>query len=232
MLALAALPAMADATLRLTTENLPPYNILGEGPQSVTGLVADKVVEMMHRAGISYTLMPSGWNRAYQMAQKRPDTCVFSTVRMTEREALFKWIGPFAVSEWQIYGRVEDHGSKRTLADIHDATISVYQNDALDISLKQRGYQVVEADSGEASLRALLAGRADYWASGNYSGPRMLRDAGATDRVRLLFTFERTELYLACNPGVADELVDRLRAAQKQLEGDGTFQRIDAKYTQ
>ncbi|MBV8464795.1 MAG: ABC transporter substrate-binding protein, partial [Burkholderiales bacterium] len=86
--------------------------------------------------------------------------------------------------------------------------------------------------SGEASLRALLAGRADYWASGNYSGPRMLRDAGATDRVRLLFTFERTELYLACNPGVADELVDRLRAAQKQLEGDGTFQRIDAKYAQ
>jgi polar amino acid transport system substrate-binding protein len=225
-----ALRASADASLRLTTEHLPPYSIVSPDLKQVTGVIADKVFEMMRRAGISYTIAPSGWNRAFTLAQTQSDTCVFGTARLAEREAMFKWIGPLYVSEWQMFGRTEDPASAKSLADIRGDAISVYRNDALDTYLKARGYQVVEAESSEASLSALLAHRSDYWAQGKFSAPRLIAAAGANARVRNLFTFEHFDLDLACNPGVSNDLIDKLRAAMKQMEQDGTMQRIDARY--
>lgn len=232
-LALSALPLWAgavDPVLRLTTEQLAPYNIVSDDLHSVRGLVADKVLEMMRRAKLRYTLAPSGWNRAYELGRTQTDTCVFSTARLPERENLFKWIGPLAVSDWLVYVRKDYVTSVGSLAELRGVPINSYRSDAITVFLRSQGYMVQESETQEGCLTALMAGRANYWAAGAISGPLLLARLGASDKVRPLFTFHHNELYLACNPAVDDALIGRLRSAMQQMQEDGTMQRIDAAY--
>ena len=85
-------------TLTLTTEDYPPFNIVDPKTGVVTGVATEKVQEMMRRADQRYTITPFPWSRAFQMGQKVPNTCVFSTTRTPERENLFKWVGPLVKS--------------------------------------------------------------------------------------------------------------------------------------
>lgn len=219
-----------DPTLRLTTESLAPYNMISADLREVRGIVGDKVQEMMRRAGIRYTLAPSGWNRAYELARTQPDTCAFSTARLPEREALFKWIGPLAVTEWQIYVRRDFKTPATGITELRGVPINTYRADAISVYLHAQGYMAQDSETQEGCLASLLAGRGDYWAAGNTSGPMLLARLNATDKVRPLFTFHHNELYLACNPAVGNDLVGRLRTAMQQMQDDGTMQRIDAAY--
>src|SRR6202035_2593591 len=89
-----------SAALTLTTEEYPPYNMLDERTKEPTGITVDKVVELMHRAHEPFTMISYPWSRAYRLALQMEDTCVFSTSRTPEREALFTWVGPLAQSDW------------------------------------------------------------------------------------------------------------------------------------
>jgi polar amino acid transport system substrate-binding protein len=98
-LVLVAVSALAGvctsvAALTLTTEEYPPFNMTDAQTGRPAGIAVDKVVEMIHRANEPFTITSYPWARAYQMAVKVDDTCVFSTSRTPERETLFTWIGP------------------------------------------------------------------------------------------------------------------------------------------
>jgi hypothetical protein len=79
--------------------------MLDEHTEVPTGITVDKMVELMHRAHEPFTITSSPWSRAYQLALQTEDTCVFSTSRTREREALFTWIGPLEKSDWAVLAR-------------------------------------------------------------------------------------------------------------------------------
>ncbi|WP_171013782.1 ABC transporter substrate-binding protein [Chitinivorax sp. B] len=215
--------------LRLTTEYLDPYNVPTADGRSATGIVGDKVSELMRRAGIDYTLEAVSWQRAYNLAQVQPDTCVFGTARITERETLFKWIGPLATTEWVIIGRY-DSPPVRRLEDLKNTPIAGYRSDAVATHLANQQYKIVTATNGEVCLRNLLAGRIDYWAAGRLSSPQIIKRLQAQSQVKVLFSFNRQELYLACNLDVPIKVIDALQAAYKSMETDGTLRQIDQRY--
>jgi len=233
-MALLALSTAGTAApkLTLTTEHMPPYNIVSGDLHEVTGTAADRVKEVMRRADIDYVIVPSGWNRAIKLAQTQPGTCVFSAGRIPEREKLFKWVIPVAETSRAIYTRYAFPTPVTRLEDLKDQPISVYRNDANSVYLKAHGYHVSESESFEDSLTALLAGRVDYWASDRTGANGLLNRKFAHDKVHLLLSFGQVELYLACNPEVNDTLVARIRAAYRKMEQDGSLQHIDARYGQ
>jgi polar amino acid transport system substrate-binding protein len=220
----------AEPTLRLATENLAPYNIVSPDLKEVSGLVADKVLDIMRRANIRYSLAPSGWNRAYELGRTQPDTCVFSTARTPEREPMFKWVGPLAITEWMLFARRDLKQPATSLAELRGVPINTYRSDAINQYLRAQGYMLQESESNEGCVASLLAGRSDYWAAGATSGPMLLNKMNAADRIHALFAFKRNELYLACNPAVPDDMLARMKAAMQQMQDDGSMQRIDALY--
>ncbi|MDK2125329.1 substrate-binding periplasmic protein [Parachitinimonas caeni] len=220
----------AEPGLRLTTEHLPPYNIVSDDLKQVTGMAGDKIVEMMRRARIRYVLAPSGWNRAYQLALTQADTCVFSTSRLPEREPLFKWVGPVAFSEWWIFTRKDYVTNVKALTDLRGIPISGYRSDAISVWLENMGYQVSDSENYEGSLVSLLTGRVDFWAAGSQSAHELMTRMGALGKVKAQFAFHRLDMFLACNPGVDDNLIRRMRDAHRRMEQDGTLARIDAGY--
>ncbi|MFP5393456.1 MAG: substrate-binding periplasmic protein [Gammaproteobacteria bacterium] len=223
--ALAQAPA---PRLTLMTEHSPPASMRIKG--EVTGIATDKVREMVRRAGIDYTLELLPWKRAYTVALRQTDACVFSTTRTPEREKLFKWVGPTDEAEWVLMGRADRSYALRTLEDARSLRIGTYNGDARDEYLRTRGFNVDPAPTDSINPRKLLANRIDLWAAVIRRDPQSMEQHKLAGQIVPVLVFNRVRVYLACNTGVPDALIDKMNAALELMNRDGTARRIDAKY--
>jgi polar amino acid transport system substrate-binding protein len=196
----------------------------------VAGIGADTVREIMVRAHIEHTIELLPWKRAYTAALERRDTCVFSTTRTPEREALFKWIGPIGEADWVLMGRADRKLHLETLEDARPYRIGTYNGDARDQYLRSRGFNVDPAPNDMLNLRKLMANRIDLWAASIRRGSVALERMGYADKVVPVLVFNRIRVYLACNHAVPDALTARMTAALDAMERDGTVQRILHRY--
>jgi len=219
-----------STALTLTTEEYPPFNMLDERTQTPTGITVDKVVELMHRAHEPFTITSYPWARAYQLAQQREDTCVFSTSRTPEREALFTWIGPLAQSDWAIFARAKDTRSPKSLEDVRPYIIGGYNNAATGEYLIQRGYKVDLASNDALNMQKLLRKHIDYWATGELMGKYLIRKEQLNGQIVPLFKFELSELYMACNRTMDPQRADNFNRILKEMNRDGSSAAIERKY--
>ncbi len=216
--------------ITLTTEDYPPFNFIDAQSKKLVGISADKVNIMMRRAKIDYTIDSYPWTRAYQMAQQSPQTCVFSTVRNPERENLFHWVGPLGTNNWVIYVRSTSRTAPQTLEDLRPYTIGVYRNSAIGTYLQQLGFHLDWANYDAENPNKLIYGRFDYWASGEMLGQYHINQSGYRGQIVPLFKFNTAEMYLACNPSVPIETINKLNQVLKEMDRDGTNSAIDRKY--
>ena len=224
-------PSLAEPPhLELTTEQLPPLNLTDDDGKTVRGVAADKVHELMRRSGIAYKMELMSWNRAIEMAKRQPDTCVFSTARTAEREAKFKWVGPIANGEWVMYGPAEKLNKITNLEQVKGTRIGGYLGDAAGRYLEEFGYKVVISYGDDVTIKNLLAGRLDYWISSRKAAQVLIADNHAEGRIVPLFHVRSVEYFLACNPTTNDSVLDSLRVSLKQINADGTYDKIEAKY--
>lgn len=222
--------AQAAPTLRLTTESSPPSSMLENG--KVSGYNTEKIREVMVRSGINYSIELLPWKRAYTLAQRRSDTCVYATSRTPEREKLFKWIGPTDTAEWVLLGRADRHFDLKTLEDARGLRIGTYHGDAREEFLRSRGFTIDSAQNDLINPQKLMMNRVDLWAAGLRKGGAVIERNGWTGRIVPVLTFNKVQVYLACNPAVPTALVARMNAALAEMERDGTSRRIERKYEQ
>ncbi|MES2106484.1 MAG: ABC transporter substrate-binding protein [Pseudomonadota bacterium] len=227
---LAILLCGSAQALNLVTEEYPPFNIVNPKTGEISGISTEKVMELMHRAGEKYTLAAYPWARAIQMAQNNPDTCVFSTSRTPGRETLYKWVGPLVKNNWVIFARADDSRRPKTLEDLRPYVIGTYRNDAIAEYFSLKGYNTDLASADADNPRKMLYGRFDFWATGELLGLDILRAQGLSKLIVPLFTFNQTEMYLACNTGMEQEKIDRLNHLLKEMDKDGTSAAIEKKY--
>ncbi|MDK2123875.1 substrate-binding periplasmic protein [Parachitinimonas caeni] len=225
-----ALGAQADG-LNLNTEDYPPFNMTDGG--KVGGLSTEVVQEMAKRAGVKVSVELLPWARALDNATKNKDHCVYSAIRSAQREKLFKWIGPLAVDQPALIAKVD---SKITLKSIDDAKpykIGGYQGDAVTQSVVDRKLNVEVVPANKLNIPKLEAGRIDFWVGTEISGLYLAKREGAAGKFKVAVKFGElrdAQLWLACNPGVADDMVAKLDKALKDMESDGTAEKIRKKY--
>jgi len=224
-------PSYADwHPLVLTGENTPPSSMLVDGRP--TGYQTDKMHALLQRAGVPYRIEILPWKRAYVMAQRDPYTCVYSTTRTPERENQFKWVGPINSTEWVLLGRADQQYRLRTLDDARSLRIGTYNGDARGEYLRSRGFTVDATSNDMANQQKLLLNRIDLWAISVRADRNMLERLTLGGKIVPVLTFNRVQLYLACNPSVPDVLVDRLNATFEVLRRDGTLGRIERDYNE
>ena len=200
------------------------------GESGVIGFATDKVRMIMERSGIDYQIEMLPWKRAYLLAQTQPDTCVYSTTRVPEREAMFKWIGPTHENDWTLFGRADREYHIASIEDARKYRIGTYNGDVRSDALIAQGFQVDPVQDKLANPRKLLVNRIDLWASSVRVGSSILAENGWSARIVPVLTFKRTELYLACNPSVPDALVAKMNAALRAMNSEGTSAAIERKY--
>lgn len=228
MLAAGGSQAAEPLTLKLLTEDYPPFNMQASGGQ-ISGSATDIVRELMQRSAIRYSIELLPWLRAYNRAVLEPNTCVYSTTRTDQREGQFKWVGPVAENPWVLYARSDTPRVLNNLEDARRYRLGGYAGDAVAQYLIARNFDVDLANSDVQNVRKLQAGRIDYWATGKYIGAQLVAREKAAN-LKPILTFNTTFMYLACYLGISDQLVGQLNDTLRKMQKDGTVAKINARY--
>lgn len=229
LLALASYPAWSSGTkLHIVTEEYPPFNMTAPSG-NIVGVSTGIVKALMARAKLDYSIEVVPWQRAITLARDVQNTCVYSMSRTVEREPSYKWIGPLVDNEWTLFARASDPRKPVALEDVRGRRIGSYTGDAIVRYLQDRNFEVDVATADNNNPRKLLIGRIDYWGTGKLIGLNILKQENIAGIVPLL-TFNRTQMYLACNRDMDGRQVERLNQLMKALEKDGSISRIYAEY--
>lgn len=214
--------------LTLTTEDAPPTNFTTDGGKTITGSATEQIHELFKRAGIKYTIALFPWQRAIDMAEQEKDTCVYSTTRTEAREKKFAWVGPIAPNDWVLFAKADSKIELKTLDDARKYRVGGYRGDAVAEYLEAQSFKMDNATNDDQSLKKLMAGSIDIWATGILAGPWTAKKQNA--QIKPLLNFKKTELYLACHPAVSKEVVDKLNVTLQAMAKDGTTAKINKKY--
>lgn len=227
----------SDYKVALLTENFAPFNMAAEGKNfaheaQLSGIGVNVVQEMFKRAGIGYTMtLRFPWARIYKTAAETPDYGIFVMARTSEREALFKWVGPVGTDDWVMLAPSDSSISLNDLEQAKAYKVGAYQSDVLDEYLRDKGFELNSSLSDDVNLEKLQKGSIDLWATGEASGRYLAKQAGVTG-LRTVLRFNQGQLYLGLNPSVPDEVVSKLQSALDQMRQDGTIERITNSYLQ
>lgn len=226
MLALAANTGTA-ASLRLLTEDYPPFNMKLDHGQ-IGGLSTEVVRVLFARAHLSYTLELQPWIRAFNTAVMENNTCVYSTTRTDNREHQFKWVGPLLENPWVLYAAPGSPPVGLDLESVRRYKIGGYNGDAIAQYLIARGFNVELTPSDDLNPRKLLAGRIDFWATGKYLGAYLVQ-RDRLPQLKPVLVFNTAFMYLACNPRIANQTIFLLNTVLAGMQQDGTLAKLAKK---
>lgn len=219
-------------TLRVVTSDFPPFQI--SVGNAVSGLATEVVEAVIKNAGYSSNIKLYPWARAYKMALKGPPVLIYSIVRSTEREKLFKWIGPIApynVYFWKLKERTDINinsfeSAKRYLCGGVFDDIKASQLQKIGFTLG-KNLDLVSDDS--LNIRKLYAGRIDIMtydeSSFRYRVEKEGFDFSKIEKV-IKFDFSQHELQLAASLDTSDKVVRKLRASLIAFKKTSKYQQI------
>lgn len=213
-------------TLKLLTEEYPPYNFSKDG---VTGGASVEQAELMMKAlGTPYSLEVLPWARALSQTENQPWTCLFTTGHNDERDKRFKWVEPLLVDRMVM---VRKTGSGVNPANVQEAkrfTVGTQRGDFSANYLEKQDFPKVDlAADMETTVKKLLSGRIDLMMTSEKTF-EMMRDQGAALESALVL--EGKFYGFACNLGLPDDVVKGMQVQLDKLIADGTQDRIFAKY--
>ena len=207
----------------------PPFSMEIDGQPS--GLAATILRPALKRAGVPYEISVHPWMRAYDMALKTPQTCVYATTPTEQRRPLFKWIGPLFAESWVLFATADSPIHATTLDELRGLRIGGSQGAAQTIYLQTLGVPIdvlSAVDNMSDNLRKLLAGHIDLWATGLKRGSYTAKIMGA--KIKPVLALRQVELYLACNRSTDDTVITRVNAVLADMRADGTIARLSLPY--
>ncbi|HSC82734.1 MAG TPA: ABC transporter substrate-binding protein [Pseudomonas sp.] len=225
----------ADYTVVLMTENFPPYNMATNDKnyareENLKGIAVEVVREMFKRANIKYNMtLRFPWARIYKLALETPNTGVFVTARLEEREKLFKWVGPIGPDDWVMLAKADSPITLSSLEDAKQYRVGAYKGDAIDQSLTQQGLTLQSSLRDQENVEKLQKGAIDLWATGDPAGRYLAKQEGVTG-LKTVLRFNTAHLYLALNPETPDEVVTRLQSALDAMRAEGYVDKVLNSY--
>ena len=222
-------------TLQILTEEYPPYNRIEEG--QVTGFSTKIVEQVVLKAGIQGKPKLYPWPRAYEMVLAKENTLIYTIARNSEREKLFKWVGPLASRTIFLFKL-----KKRTdieinsLEDAKKYVIGVVRNDGLSINLMKKGFKIDKnlypVSKEKQNIEKLFAGRIDLVANVELYMVYVVKSLGL-DFNKLAKVYElpdKNAYYMALNIKTSDTIVNKLQHALDEIKQNGTYQNIADQY--
>src|ERR1039457_5861604 len=111
-----ALPATAGDTIKILTEEFPPYKFTESG--KITGFSTEVVEAVLKEIKVQGSFQSLPWARAYETARDMEDVLIYSIGRTREREKLFKWVGVIAPTNYYLFS---SSGKKMKLEYLDEA---------------------------------------------------------------------------------------------------------------
>ena len=225
-------PVLSAQHLTIYTEIDAPSQFLGTNGE-LTGLAVEIAKEIQRRVGNSDPILLVPWARGYLELQTLPNVVLFATARTADRDASFKWVGPFDERDYGLYVRAD---STIALRDLEDArklkAIGVYKEDARDLYLTRKGFKNLDRTiDNVANVKKLMSGRIDAFAYASMGISDLAKSAGykAGDMKEAL-PLLKVQLYFAFSRATSNAVVNRWSKAFNVMKKDKTFERLFHDY--
>jgi len=233
--------SVAPEDLHFVTEQYPPYNYVENG--TLRGIAVDLLHGVYREMGS--TLAPGQvrvlpWTDAYEAARSQKNTAVFATIRLPEREHLFKWAGPLASERQVIFADPARSYAISGPADLNRYRIGVVRDDAATPQLRALGVDpaaIVTVGTVPDLISLMQAGDIDLWCYGDLAGRFHAGTVtGDPDSFEVVYTLDTRDIYFAFNTDTPDSVIAAFQAALDSVryEPDQTgvteYQRIVYHY--
>jgi len=233
-----AMPVRADdeaAHVAVMLEDFAPYSFTDEQGQP-TGYAVELAREMLARARVGASFEFSSWPRVMLRARSEPNVLLPAIVRLTEREAMFHWLGQIGIRRGMLFRlKTRPEVQPKTLAEARAWRIGVLKDDVAERELSSLGLVLGEtldrASDYPALLRRFFAGRDDLLALSNQIAPAILRRHGYDPQlIEPVLKFSDSRPHVALSLRTPEPLRQRLMKAWDTMRRDGTVAAIAAKY--
>lgn len=222
-----------DMKIKIVTEDFPPYNYEESG--KITGLSTKVVKAVLKELRINPEIKIYPWARSYKMALEQENVLIYSILRTTEREKLFKWIGKIASSEMYLFKLKERNDIKiNSLGDAKKYTIGVTRETAPHQYLSEKGFELKEVvNKDDLNIKKLVNGRIDLMPY--YEAPfiHKLRNQGYDSNkfAKVYFIKDASEdLYMAFSKRTSNIIVDKFVQALERIKTNGNYDKIVKEY--
>lgn len=224
------------------TEQLPPFNYQEDG--KLQGISVDLLEQMLGYMNTSLNrseieLLP--WDQGYEMALRDNNTVIFSTARLPEREAAFKWVGPISPIKAVLFALTERPIKIKSAGDLSSLKIGVVNESAVIPPLFRAGANpdnLVVRNNTDELIGMLKAGTIDAWAYSDIPGLQLAKEAGLNaDEYQIVYELEKEmPFYYAFNKNTSDSAVQAFQRALDQTktgkgpDGISDFEKILYRY--
>lgn len=214
------IPLTRADTLQVLTEEFPPYNYTEQG--RLTGFSTEVVRAVLQEAHIDGVFQSQPWARAYETALHADSVLIYSIARTPQREALFKWVGMIAPTDFYLYALPQRKLQFTQLEQAKSYQIATVNEDVGEQFLISKGFQ--KGKNLQSSVRyelnydKLKQGRVDLWIMTDLVATYLARQSGDDPAQSLARSYAIRELssdglYMAFGAKTPDALVERLRQA-------------------
>lgn len=225
LVGLSSAATSSPTTLNIATGEYPPFTDSG-APDG--GFVNASVTELARLAGYNVSFRYLPWKRALALTQQARFHATSYFAHSTERDEHFIHVGPIVRSAIVLFRRADaepvEWSRLEDLSHLRFGAVPGYTYNAEFWRLSENGTLNVElAQSDEANLRKLRAGRIDVFISNKRSGYEMIErvfgKAGREDFTTLAKPLVMTNGYLLVPRAVAnaEKLASELQAAADTL---------------
>lgn len=219
--------------IQVVTEHLPPFQT--DTAEGVKGFATEIVQATFAKANLPYSIEAMTWSRAYNLAQRDPNTCIYSISKGAEREPYFQWIGSISYSLTSIYSlKKRDDINLKNLNDAKKYTIAVTRDDITHHFLLKNGF--VEGEQlyvieNVYSMLNILKGRKniDLIIVNDTILKYRAIEAGiplAELKKHLDLPELPLDFYLACSNKTDKAIINQLTNNLQNLKDTGEFQQI------
>jgi polar amino acid transport system substrate-binding protein len=231
-----SLPAVAQQ-VRLVAAELPPYTFqvppatVSEVPGPGQGLVHETVVAMAKRVGYTGTIEYMPWTAAQELAMSKPDVGILAITRTPERENHYIWCCRIVTDDLILVGGQGIDVS--SLDKVKNRPVGVLLHSGAEALVRSLGFSRVETAPEEwLDAKRMRERTIDAWLAPRLMIIHAYKEIGA-DASTLNFgqIVRPSEIYLAFSKGTPQAEVQRWQQALKEIQDDGTFNRILAKYS-
>lgn len=230
--------AMAAPLLqfKIMSEEWQPYNYQEQGV--ARGTAVDMLVRTLERAGSAQgrdDIHFYPWERAYEMAQRTSGVLLLSVTKTTERQPLFKWVGPIADNTIYLFALKSRHLALNSAADLKKYRIDTYIGAASeDVLVKRYAYRLDEMDRSNrqvSTVQKIMMGRGDLFPASHATLERMCAELQCRpDAFEPVFELARAQLYYALSKDTPDSVVTQLQNAFDGLKAEGVLAELAKTY--
>lgn len=228
---LGLLSVQACAGMHFYTEQAAPLGFMQDG--EMRGMSVELVHALIARTGEPATIEIVPWTRGYYLAQRTPDTALFSTVRTAEREASFQWVGPILVGSSRFYSLKNNPIRVNTLQDAAvSGPLALPKKWYSYESLQKMGLTNLYAvDSPKTMVKMLKRGRVNLIATQDLTLEQELATGGLVPAdVRAQMSFMTSAYYIAFSPSTDPAKVASWQRALDGMREDGSYAKIVHKW--